>query len=127
MYITSRFNGLDKTDIESLCTAVRSAGFEDFSLIRDVENYQKTFDDPKKLMQRARHELEKCDALLIDMSDNPSGGRVLEAGMAYALQKPVYVVARDGTTPKEVFAGIATQMITYTDYSDLTQQLSKLL
>jgi hypothetical protein len=34
--------------------------------IRDIENYQKIFDNSFNLMKRAKEEIEKCDVLLID-------------------------------------------------------------
>lgn len=51
IFITATFKGEeDKTDVEQMCAMVREAGFEDFSFIRDIENYQKIFSDPKELM-----------------------------------------------------------------------------
>jgi len=85
LFITARFKGDEnKPDIEKLCGIVRKAGFEDFCFIRDVEKYQRSvFKDSHKLMNRAREALLQCDALLIDVSDNPGGGRAIEAGVAF--------------------------------------------
>jgi nucleoside 2-deoxyribosyltransferase len=87
IFITASFrNGENKEEIEHLCGLVKTAGFEDFCFIRDVENYKKAFDDPQELMQRAKDEIDKSDALLIDMTDKPTG-RAIEAGIAFALNK----------------------------------------
>jgi len=49
VFITSTFkNGKNKEEIECLCCLVKEGGFQDFSFIRDIENYQKTFNDTKK-------------------------------------------------------------------------------
>ena len=125
--VTTRFKGDEnKNDIINLCAAVRAAGMEDFSFIRDIENYQKTFSDPKELWKRAKEEIEKCDALLIDISDNPSGGRVIEAGIAYALGMPIIVLVKKGLIHKEVYDGIGSAIITYDTYEDVTKELTAL-
>ncbi|HEX6258636.1 MAG TPA: nucleoside 2-deoxyribosyltransferase [Candidatus Saccharimonadales bacterium] len=122
--VTTRFKGEEnKQDIVDLCAAVRAAGLEDFSFIRDIENYQKTFNDPKELWQRAKQEITQCDALLIDVSDNPSGGRVIEAGIAYALDMPIFVLVKKGLEYKDVYNGIATVVIKYEAYADVTKAL----
>ncbi len=126
VYVTTRFKGADnKQGIETLCAAVRAAKMRDFSFVRDVENYKKTFDNPKDLWARAFDEIGACDALLVDVSDRPAGGRLVEAGMAYALRKPVIVTKRHGIDHKPLFDGIAATVITYKDHADLTRQLIK--
>jgi len=128
MYITARFKGNEnKQDIEALCAAVRSAGMDDFCFIRDVENWQKIFDDPIELWERSRQALVGCQALLIDISDAPSGGRVVEAGMAYALELPIFVIIKNDLSYKDVYRGIATEVILYETYNDIIPALKKYL
>ena len=100
---------------------------EDFSFIRDIENYQKVFNDPKELWQRAKEAIEKCDALLIDISDNPSGGRVIEAGIAYALNMPIFVLVKKGLAYKDIYDGIGTLVIQYETSQDITDALARFL
>jgi len=126
IYITSRFKGSsdNKAEIEKLCLAVRNAGMEDFHFIRDVEHYQPNFfNSPKELWSAALSYLTECDALLIDISDLPSGGRIVEAGMAYSLNKPIYVIVKNGVAYKDFYNGIATSIIKYDEISDITNQL----
>jgi nucleoside 2-deoxyribosyltransferase len=126
VYVTSRFKGAEnKREIEALCKAVKNARLKDFNFTRDIENYEKKFDDPKELWDRARDEIGACDMLLVDVSDHPTGGRVVEAGIAYALRKPIVVVQKTGVTHKPVFDGIASKIISYQDYDDLTKQLKQ--
>lgn len=125
IYITSSF-GDSKEEIEKLCLIVRSAGFKDFSFIRDVENYEKTFDDPKDLMRRAAEEIKQSDALLIDMTDKPTG-RAIEAGMAYALDKKIIVIFKKGTRVKDTTVGIADALIEYDSIEDIAERLRKVL
>lgn len=126
MFITASYEaGKNRTEIEHLCQLVKNAGFEDFCFIRDVENYGKVFDDPKALMQRTAEELQKCDALLLDMTDKPTG-RAVEAGMAYAMGKQVILIARKGTTIKDSVLGIAEKVIEYNEIDDIVLPLSEL-
>ena len=72
IFITASFGDSQK-NIENLCSIVKAAGLEDFCFIRDVENYKKIFDDAKELMQKAKEEIQKSDALLIDVTEKAHG------------------------------------------------------
>jgi len=122
IYITSRFKGSseNKAEIEKLCSAVRNAGMEDFHFIRDVPN---VFKSQKELWVAALKHLTECDALLADISDSPSGGRLVEIGMAYSLNKPVYIVVKNGVEYKDFYNGIATSIFRYDEIGDITKQL----
>lgn len=125
LYVTARFKGDEnKADIEELCQVVRSAGFDDFCFVRDVEQYKRgVFADPHQLMLRARKELLQCDALLIDVSDNPSGGRVIEAGIAFGHNKPVIIIAKRGTQVGVPMLGISVVVVEYDKIEDILEPL----
>ncbi len=97
----------------------------DFSFVRDVEHYKYTFDNPKELWERSYDEIGACDALLVDVSDHPTGGRLVETGIAYALRKPIIVTKKHGVDHKQLFDGVASVVIEYEDDKDLTRQLKK--
>jgi len=125
IFITASFQeGKNKTEIENLCSLVKSAGFEDFCFIRDVEHYQKIFNNPVELMKRAKEEIEKSDYLLIDMTDKPTG-RAIEAGMAYALGKKVVVIMKRGTQIRDTTRGISTTVIEYDKIDEIVEPLSQ--
>ncbi len=127
IFITATFKeSKNKKEIEHLCSLVRDSGFEDFCFIRDVEHYQKTFTDPKELMSRVKKEIEKSDILLIDMSDIPTGGRAIEAGMAYALNKKIIILIKKGTTIKNTSIGISNYIIEYEKLEDIMLVLKNL-
>lgn len=125
LFITARFKGDEnKADIERLCQIAQDAGFEDFCFIRDIEHYQRgIFSTSQELMRRSREEIQKCDALLIDVSDNPSGGRVIEAGIAFGIDKPVIIIAKHTTEVGIPMSGIATTIIKYNEMKDLLEPL----
>lgn len=121
IFITASF-GDNKENIEKLCSVVRTAGFEDFCFVRDIEHYEKIFEDPKELMQRAREEIQKSDVLLIDVTDKPTG-RAVEAGMAYSLGKSIIVIMKRGTVIKDTIRGIADMLIEYDEIRDIIPEL----
>lgn len=128
IYITAPFRGEDnRKEIELLCSIVRKSGFKDFCFIRDIENYQKVFDDAHELMARARKEIEKCDALLLDY-DGPASGRMIELGMAYAMGKKIILITKTGTVVKEeTVSGVADIVIEYDNLEDIIKPLAELL
>lgn len=129
IYITSRFKGSqeNRAEIEKLCLAVRDAGIEDFHFIRDVENFQPNFfKTQEELWENARNQIAECDALLIDITDQPSGGRLIEAGIAYALDKPVYVIMKNDTIYKDFYTGIADAIFKYNSIEDVTDHLKSI-
>ncbi len=126
MFITSSFeNSSNREEIERLCELVRSVGFEDFSFIRDVENYQHVFDNPKDLMKRAFEEIEKSDILLIDMTEKPTG-RAIEAGIAYALGKKIIIIIKKDTLLKDTAKGIADEILEYELIDEIVDKLKQL-
>ena len=129
MYVTSKFTGTDenKDEIEALCQAVSDAGFEDFSFIRDVEKYGVVFETQQEVWSRAWEELKACDALLVDVTVDPTGGRVVECGMAFAWCKPIFVIAKQGVKIRPLFGGVAERVILYDEISDITFQLKEYL
>ncbi|MEK9165935.1 MAG: hypothetical protein AAB525_03735 [Patescibacteria group bacterium] len=125
VFITAKFKGGEnKSEIEYFCSLIRQAGLKDFCFIRNVEDYQKIFDDPKKLMQRTKQEIHKSDALIIDMTDKPTG-RAIEAGIAYALSKKIILIMKKGTKIKDTSRGIADLIIKYDKIEEIVSILKQ--
>lgn len=101
---------------------MRSAGFVDFCFIRDIEKYETLFSDANELMKRTLQEISASDALLIDMTNKPTG-RAVEARIAYALGKKIIVVFKNGTVIKDAVRGIADVVIPYDAIKDIKDPL----
>jgi nucleoside 2-deoxyribosyltransferase len=128
VFITAKFKGLEnKIEIEHLCELVKESGFEDFCFVRDVEGYEKAFNDPKEMMAKAKGEIEKSDILLVDITDKPSGGRALEVGIAFALNKKVLIIMKKGTEIKNTWEGVADTIIEYEKLEDIVPDLKIVL
>lgn len=126
IYITAPFkNGDNKKEIEEICLLVKKSGFEDFCFIRDIENYKKFFHNPHELMTRAKEEIEKCDALLIDY-DGPACGRMIELGIAYAMNKKIILITKKGREIKETVKGVTDKVIEYNNLNDIVEPMSKI-
>ncbi len=126
VFVTSSFKEhSNRQEVEYLCGLVKKAGFEDFSFFRDVENYQKVFTNPKELMERARYEIEKSDALMIDMTDKPTG-RAIEMGIAFAQNKKIIMIMKKGTAIKETSLGAADAIILYEELNEIVNPLKEL-
>ncbi len=126
VFITASFKeGKNKDEIESLCSLIKESGFQDFCFIRDVEHYQKMFDDPKELMNRAKKEIKQCDSLLIDMTNKPTG-RAIEAGIAFAQNKKIISIMKKGTRIKDTTKGISDAIIEYEDIKEIVNPLNSL-
>ena len=127
MFITASFkNGENRNEIEHLCSLIKQSGFKDFCFIRDIENYQHIFNDPKELMKRAFEEIQKSDWLLIDMTDKPTG-RAIEAGIAFALNKKIVVIMKKGSNIKDTTKGISQTVIEYNNIDEIVPELNKLI
>ncbi|OGM19982.1 hypothetical protein A2955_02200 [Candidatus Woesebacteria bacterium RIFCSPLOWO2_01_FULL_37_19] len=126
VFITASFKeGKNKPEIEQLCKIVKNAGFEDFCFIRDVENYQKIFNNPIELMDGARTEILNCDALLFDATEK-STGRAIEVGIAFANQKKIIMIMKEGTSIKDTLRGVADVVITYKVIEDIQDDLRRI-
>jgi len=127
MFITASYKGEEnREEIENLCLLVRQSGFEDFCFIRDVENYQHVFDDPRELMKKAFEEIQKSDWLLIDMTDKPTG-RAIEMGMAFALNKKIVTIIKRGTIIKDTVRGVSQAIIEYGNIEEIVPKLKELI
>jgi len=108
-----------------LCEIVKNAGFEDFCFIRDEENYQKVFDNPRDLMDRAKKEILGCDVLLFDATEK-STGRAIELGIAFANEKKIITIMKEGTAIKDTLRGVSDALISYSRIDEIKDQLGHL-
>jgi len=122
VYITAKFGTGNKEEIDNMCALVQKSGFEDFCFVRDVDE---KFQDAHELMQRAKEEIATCDVLLIQY-DGPSHGRIVELGIAYALDKMIILITKEGTFIKETILGVTDAVIEYNQLEDIVTPLAQL-
>ena len=124
-YVASRFDGSNENiqEINNLCSAIADAGIECFHATRDMVG---PFAGQKELWLAARKNIQECDAILVDISDVPTGGRLVEVGIAYALNMPVYIIVKNDIQYKSFYDGIATAIYKYDEINDITVELKYL-
>lgn len=125
VYITSQLHPTDAPGLHKLAGAVRAAHMKDFHFARDVEQYQPVFASAQDRWDRIYDELGACDALLLDVTRKPSGGNVIECGMAYAMRKPIIVAVKRGADYGGLIDGIAAVTVQYDSPKDITRHLQK--
>ena len=128
LFITHTFKGdQNRSEIEQLCSVVRSAGWEDYCFVRDAENYSKdVFSNPKELMLAAKEAIKSCDALLMDITD-PSLGKGIEAGIAFDLAKKIIVIKKKSAEVRRTAYGIADLVVEYQKIEDIISPLNNYL
>jgi nucleoside 2-deoxyribosyltransferase len=115
----------NRQNLESFLELIRSAGFQEFCFVRDVENYVNLIQDPKVLMKLTKEEIANSDYLLINCTDKPTG-RAAEAGIAYALNIPIIIILKKGIKIKNAMRGIANHIIEYEEMTDIVVPLSSI-
>lgn len=127
IFVTHTFKGIEnKAEIENLCRIVRESGAVDFSFVRDVEHYQKIFNNPHNMMSEAKEAISSCNALLFDLTD-PSVGKAIEAGIAYQLNKKIIVISKIGSEKRNTVLGIADVFIEYDQIEDIKTPLTQFI
>ena len=121
IYITAPFRDWENKDkIEYICSMVRRSWFEDYCFVRD----EKMFDDEYEMMRRAKEKIEKCEALLIDY-DGPTHGRMIELGIAYAMNKKIVLITKRWTHIKDTVRGVSNSIIEYENIEDIIEPMKK--
>ena len=76
-------------------------------------------------MDGARTEILNCDALLFDATEK-STGRAIEVGIAFANQKKIIMIMKEGTSIKDTLRGVADVVITYKVIEDIQDDLRRI-
>lgn len=87
---------------------------------REISRLQLT--RPDQFMPFVRECIQACDLILI-LYDPELRGGLIEAGIAYGLNKPIWLVARSDVKVSNSAIGCANRFITYQDLADLRTQL----
>ena len=104
--------------IEKILTLLEQAGAETFCVVRDLEHWGETSLSPQVLMTQTFDMIQKADLVVIELSEK-GVGLGIEAGYAYALKKPIVVIARVGSDISTTLKGIASNTHFYKNVSDL--------
>ena len=112
----------DKIKIDKLTEALLKAGIKNTVMARDVEKYgEATLPKGKKLMiDYAFPAMKASDMIIIEFSEK-GVGLGIGAGYCYANNVPIYVIAKTGSDISLTMENLATKVIFYNDYNDITK------
>lgn len=119
IFITSNYPEKYIEETENICRIVDSIGHKAFCFARE---YPK-FDDNKVMMALAKKDVLSCDALILDVTDGGSTGRLLECGIAYAGGKKVVIIAKEGTDISPTLEGVSDKIIFYNKIDNILEPL----
>ena len=117
----------DKIKIDKLTEALLKAGIKNTVMARDVEKYgEATLPKGKKLMiDYAFPAMKASDMIIIEFSEK-GVGLGSGAGYCYANNVPIYVIAKTGSDISLTMENLATKVIFYNDYNDITKAFLKI-
>ena len=104
--------------IEALCQALAEQGFEPVCVVRDLEHWGAVHYEAKELMQHTRTLLESCQVVVVDLKEKGVGIGI-EAGLAWARDIPVVVIAPVGAEISETLRSIARAVCSYLQPNNL--------
>lgn len=103
---------------------VKQAGGEPFVAYREIE--RRGMNDPRLFMPFVREHM-RCADLAIILHDSELRGGLIEEGLAFAFEIPIWLVHRSGERVSSSALGCAEVIIEYTSPDDLAAQLRVVL
>jgi len=119
-------DGKNRELIEGLCKVLEEAGFETRNVIREYENWGKIKLGPEKLMRLTFEEIDKADFFILELSEK-GVGLGIEAGYAFSKNKPIIVLAKEGSDISTTIKGISKQVILYNHINEIPTKLRDIL
>ncbi|MEI6479992.1 MAG: nucleoside 2-deoxyribosyltransferase [bacterium] len=119
-YLAIKFkeDNSNRETIESISSVLGRLGMETVSMARDYEKWGEVVFTPDELMEKTFKEIDLSDLLIIEFSEK-GVGLGIEAGYAYAKQKPIIVIAKEGSDISSTLKGVAKDVIFYNDPEEL--------
>ena len=117
----------DRAKVEAIETALNQAGVEITLMARDVEKWGKAEIPKGKTLMRdyAFPAMQQCDCNIIEFSEK-GVGLGMNGGFCYAIDKPIYVIAKTGSDISTTMANIATKVVFYDKPEDLTEPFTEI-
>jgi nucleoside 2-deoxyribosyltransferase len=89
-----------------------------------VDHYNFESNQEKEMMETAFEEINSSGLLIAELTTK-SIGVGIEIGYAFAMQKPIIYLHREGSEHSTTASGCSTYSIEYKDTNDLTKQLER--
>jgi len=118
----------DKAKVEAIESALNKAGIEITLMARDVEKWGDAYiPDGKTLMRDyAFPAMLECDCNIIEFSEK-GVGLGINAGYCYAMGKPIYIIAKNGSDISTTISNLAKEIIFYDKPEDLIEPFTRIV
>ena len=111
--------------IEKISCSLYSVGFNPIVLVRDYENWGKVKFSSDELMRLTLKAIDESDILVVEFSEK-GVGLGIEAGYAYAKNKPIIIIAERGSDVSKTLKGIAKEVYFYDEPEELTEKFKRM-
>ena len=112
--------------VEAITAALEHHGVPSRCIARDIEQWGACRFTPQVLMQHTFQAIDASTLIVIDLTEK-GVGLGIEAGYAYARQKPIVVTARAGSAVSTTLTGIARHIFLYTHPGDLVGYFKQII
>lgn len=125
-YLVIKFkeDNSNRKTIEDISAVLEKMRMETTVMARDYEKWGEVKFTPEILMQKTFLIIDSTDLLIVEFSEKGVGVGI-EAGYAYAKQKPIYVIAKEGSDISSTLKGIAKDVVFYNDPEELINNYLK--
>ena len=124
IYLAINFHPDDsnKKLIEDISDALKRIDIEAYCMVRDYEKWGEIKLSPEECMQKAFEVIDSSDAVIVELSEKGVGIGI-EAGYAFAQNKPIIVIAKTGSDISSTLVGIAENVIFYDSVEELSEKV----
>ena len=112
--------------VETIAAALEHHGVGSRCIARDIEQWGACRFTPQVLMQHTFQAIDASAFIVIDLTEK-GVGLGIEAGYAYARQKPIVVIGRTGPAISTTLTGVAQHMFLYTHLDDLVGYFEQII
>ena len=124
LFITAKYSSVegDAQYMKNLYRVAVDAGWQPYCFAIERPKY----DNQTQLWEDARSDIESCQGLMVDCTDQSMAGRMVEVGIAYERKIPIIVIKKSGAKHNILFDGVASKVVEYDSYDDITASLASL-
>lgn len=120
IYLAIKFHSDNRNRplIEALVSRLVEQGHSVVCAVRDFENWGEMTFDPRELLMKSFAAIESCDLVLIEATEKGMGIGI-EAGFAFARQKPVITIAPPDVDLSINLRSLSSNVVWYKDVSEV--------
>lgn len=115
----------NKKLINDISNSLQKAGFNSIVIVRDYEKWGKVNFTPEELMKLTFKLINESEIIVVEFSEK-GVGLGIEAGYAYANNKPIIVIAKKNSDISTTLRGISKKIFFYNNPEELIEKFKEL-